>query len=86
MPRELQDMVVKLALWFRMRQPSLCHPPWPPTRLKFQEADTASEPRANRRRVMFTGVLRMCRDMPSDGKQTDVDFIEAISSILVARV
>lgn len=48
-----------------MRHPSLCHPPWPPTRLKFQQADTASEPRANRRRVMLTGLRRPRRGMPS---------------------
>lgn len=68
MPRELQDMVVKLSWWLRMRQPSLCHPPWPPTRLRFQQADTASEPRAKRRKVMLTGVRSTRRDMPSGGQ------------------
>lgn len=65
-PSELQDMVVTLSWWVKMRQPSLCHPPCPPPRLKFHEADTGSEPRANRRKVMLIGVLRTCRDMPSE--------------------
>lgn len=58
--------MVKLSWWPRMRQPSLCQPPCPPTRLKFQQADTASEPRANRLRVMLTGVRSTRRDMPSN--------------------
>lgn len=63
-------MVVKLSWWSNMRQPSLCHPPWPPAWLKFQQADTASEPRANRRRVTLTGVFRTRGVMPSDAKYT----------------
>lgn len=50
-----------------MRQPSLCQPPCPPTRLKFQVADTASDPWAKRRSVMLTGVLRTCIGIPSEG-------------------
>lgn len=62
-------MVVKLSWWSRILQPSLCHPPWPPTRLKFQVAETASEPRAKRRRVMLTGVFKARNDMPSEEKR-----------------